>query len=94
VIRHVVVVKFKPESAPDTIDEVVQELRELPSKVPVIREYEVGLDLNSGRALAIVGAFENKGSFEEYMQHPAHRAVADRHLRPITEAATSIQYEI
>jgi hypothetical protein len=49
VIRRVVVVKFKPESTPDTIDEVVQELRELPLKVPVIREYEVGLDLNSGR---------------------------------------------
>jgi quinol monooxygenase YgiN len=94
VIRHVVVVKFKPETTPEAADEIVRKLQSLPSQIPVVREYEVGLDLNSGQALAIVGLFEDKESFEEYRRHPAHRAVADEHLMPASESAASIQYQV
>jgi quinol monooxygenase YgiN len=94
VIRHVVTVKFKPETNQDAAVEIVQKLRALPSQISVIREYEVGLDLNSGKDLAIVGLFEDRGSFEEYRDHPAHRAVADGHLVPAMETAMSIQFEI
>jgi hypothetical protein len=93
VIRHVVVARFKPDTTEYAAGEVVQKLRELPSQIPVIRGFEVGLDMTSGKGLAIVGLFDDRASFEEYMRHSAHRAVADEFLVPITEAVSAMQFE-
>jgi hypothetical protein len=44
-IKHVVFFKFKPEASPEERREALDELRSLPGKIDVIREFEVGEEI-------------------------------------------------
>jgi hypothetical protein len=86
---------LKPDTAPEAVGTILEELRKLPSEISAIREYQVGPGLNPGNAtLAIVGLFDDAEAFEKYRSHPAHRAVAQDHLVPAMESAQSIQFEV
>jgi len=74
-IKHVVLFKFKPETDERERAAVINELRDLPNKIDVIREYEVGLDvLRSQRSWdgVIIGTYDDLDALQKYQRHDDH----------------------
>ncbi len=93
-ITHIVMMKFKPEHIAD-LPTVRERLMELPTKLDVIRHYEVGLNvLASDRAwdLVIYSKFDSLETLAEYDQHPLHQEVV-AYLRPLRSHISSVDYQ-
>ena len=74
-IKHVVLFKFKPETDERERTAVIIELRDLPNKIDVIREFEVGLDvLRSQRSWdgVIIGTYDDLDALQKYQRHDDH----------------------
>ncbi|WP_420334229.1 Dabb family protein [Roseibium sp.] len=82
-IRHIVLIKFKPEVSEDTIRGFFQELREIREQVSGI------LDITSGRSESpeqiergymhgFVVDFEDWDALERYQTHPDHKALGGK----------------
>lgn len=94
-IKHVVLFKFKPEIDGPQRRLVLDELRALPSKIEVIREFEVGEDiLRSPRSwdAVLVSTFDNLETMDVYQRHDDHQQVAVK-LRAISESIATVDYE-
>jgi hypothetical protein len=80
-IRHIVAFKLKEYSTPQEKQSALQtvkaELLKLPSKISVIRSFEVGIDAVHGPAsydLVINSTFDSLEDLENYRVHPDHQA--------------------
>lgn len=83
-IKHIVLFKLKAQaegaSRAENALRVKAQLEALPSQVPGILEFEVGLNLVPGDAaydVALFSIFESLEALSAYQIHPAHRAVAE-----------------
>jgi hypothetical protein len=68
-VRHVVLLQLKDEIPEDVLNNFVAAAKELPSKIPQIMSYSVGLDLGLKSAtpnhpIAITGLFKVKYDYE------------------------------
>lgn len=74
------------DDAPDKhADAIVAALRALPDQVDAIDTYRVGRDLglpNTNADIGIIATFASPEALAAYVDHPAHRAVADDLIRP------------
>jgi hypothetical protein len=94
-IRHTVLVTMKADTSTESMETTVEQARKLPSEIPSLRQIEVGLGANPGNAsLGIVALFDDMDGFWEYMEHPAHRAFGQDHIRPFADNITQVQFEI
>ena len=80
-IRHIVAFKLKEyptaEERMKAVETVKTELLKLPSKISVIRSFEVGTDALHGPAsfdLVINSTFDSLEDLEIYRVHPDHQA--------------------
>jgi len=96
-IRHIVLVHLRPDAPADAAQQIVDALRDLPQKVPSIRDYQVGIDLGWGPDNATVAAtavFDDEAGYLEYRDHPAHREVIEKYIAPVRQSRAGIQFEI
>ncbi|HET7013061.1 MAG TPA: Dabb family protein [Streptosporangiaceae bacterium] len=96
-IRHVVLLTWKPDATPEQLQQVVTDLSTLPTLVPGIRDYRFGTDagLAAGNAdFAITADFDDADAYLAYSTHPAHLDVISRTIRPILEQRVAVQYAI
>ncbi len=94
-LTHIVLVKCKPDVPRGEIDRIVAALRELPSRIPEIRGYEVGEDLvHSPRSfdLALVARYDDLAALKRYQEHPAHVPVT-RALASMAAQMVSVDFE-
>ncbi|MBI3649981.1 MAG: Dabb family protein [Acidobacteria bacterium] len=94
-IQHVVLGKFKPQAEAHERRQALDDLRQLPNKIAVIRRYEVGEDvLHSPRSwdFAIVSAFDDWDALQTYLRHDDHVVVAQR-LQALCEAIAVVDSE-
>lgn len=80
-IRHIVMFKLKEFSDPSEKQKAAEtlwcELLSMKSKIPVIREFEIGINFNPNSFafdVVINSVFENHEDLEAYQVHPAHQA--------------------
>jgi len=80
-IRHIVAFKLKDyptkEEKLRAAETVRTELLALPSKISVIRDFEVGINITDSPAaydLVINSAFDSEEDLETYRVHPDHQA--------------------
>jgi Stress responsive A/B Barrel Domain len=95
-LRHVVLFTWTPEATADQRQTVATELRKLPGLIAGLRHYDVGPDegINQGNFdFAVVADFDDRAGYETYRDHPAHRAVVERHIAPILASRAGVQYE-
>ena len=74
-IKHVVLMKFKPEATESRLVDLEKRLKALPDAIPEIKNYEFGLDVvRSERSydFALVSNFEDLGELKIYQDHPDH----------------------
>ena len=94
-IKHIVMFKFRPGVTGEERSSALNNLRALPDKIPVIREYKVGEDvIRSPRSwdCALVSVFDNLEDLNEYQINDDHVAAA-RGLRDMCESVASVDFE-
>lgn len=66
----------------------------LPSKIDVIKDFQVGIDeLRSDRSfdVSLYSVFENESDFKTYQTHPDHQVVVD-FFKKVVEKAVAVDY--
>ena len=94
--RHIVLLTFTDDTGDEAVQQVVDQLRTLPSRIPAIRSYTVGRDagLADGNAhLSAVADFDDVAGYLEYRDHQAHQDVIATYIRPVLAGRSAIQYE-
>lgn len=91
-IRHIVLWKFKQEADGKTKRENLQLVKEiiegLPSKIPEIRQLEVGMNITADSAaydLALISTFDDESALARYQAHPEHKKLVEA-LRKVRES--------
>ena len=97
VLRHVVVLRWKPGTTAAQLVALERALATLPAQIPEIRTYRFGADaaLTSGNFdFAIVADFDDEAAFRAYVSHPAHQRFIAEHTRPLTAERAAVQFRI
>jgi hypothetical protein len=95
--RHVVLIRWKPESTAAQRAAVPAALLELPGQISQLRRYQLGADagVDPGNAdFAIVAEFDSADDYRIYRDHPSHRQVIETLIRPILESRMAVQYHV
>ena len=94
-IRHIVFFKFKEGTSKDEHDSLIVALKELKSKISLVRELEVGSDVG-GKAnsydIALNSVFETFNDVEEYAVHPDHVEVV-KLVKQLCESSVKVDFE-
>ena len=96
-IRHVSLLKWKPDTTPEQVEAITTALRALPPQIGELLDYRVGPDagVDTGNFdFAVVGEFESEAGYETYRDHPAHRAVATELILPHLAERAALQYRV
>ncbi len=78
-VQHIVLFKFKPETTPEKVAEIVAAFEALPSKIKEIKGFQWGTNnspekLDKGLTHAFILTFDNEKDRDTYLPHPAHKA--------------------
>ncbi len=95
-IRHVVLLEFVPGTPGEHVSAVATALRELPSRMSVLRSYRVGEDLglSTGNAhLAVLAEFDDVGGYEQYRDDSLHRRIIEELILPHLESRSAVQFD-
>jgi hypothetical protein len=79
VIRHVVMLKFKPDFDQSSREDWAERARKLPQQIAEIRSFTLGFDvmgIERSWDAAIVADFDSINDVQAYAVHPAHLPVA------------------
>jgi len=95
-LRHVVLFKFKEEADQESIIEVEEAFRALPSKIPEIKDLEWGINnspegLNKGFTHCFFLTFDSEEGRASYLPHPDHKAFGAV-LSPLLEDVLVVDY--
>jgi hypothetical protein len=96
-LRHVVLIRLRPDATPADRDAIVEGLRSLPAQIPEIQAYEVGTDagLRPGNPeVGLVALFADEAAWRTYLEHPAHVAVVSTHIAPVSTERISVQFTV
>ena len=94
-IKHVVFCKFKQDVSDADRKDVLGELRALPEKIDVIREFEVGEDvLRSPRSwdAVLIATYDDLDALQKYARHDDHLPIVMK-LQSMCDAIGSVDYE-
>ncbi|PLX84171.1 MAG: stress responsive alpha-beta barrel domain-containing protein [Desulfuromonas sp.] len=95
-LRHVVFMKFKPETAAADIEAVEKGLAGLPATIAEIAAFEFGRDVvRSERSydFALVSSFADLDAMQRYQGHPDHLAVVEK-IKPICSSVLAVDFEV
>ena len=78
VLQHIVLFKFKPETTPEKLQEILSAFVALPSKIKEIKDLKWGTnnspeDHAHGLTHAFVLTFDSAKDRDAYLPHPAHK---------------------
>jgi hypothetical protein len=96
-MQHIVLVKFKPETTAEKIDEVFSVIAELQNKIDGIENFQGGPyssheGLNQGYTHGFIMTFADAAARDAYLPHPEHE-VAKSAVFPFVEAVVSFDFE-
>ncbi len=94
-LRHVLLIRFNPDTSDAVKAAVKAAFEKLPTLIPQVRSYSVGVDrgLLAGNAdMAVVAEFANEADFLAYSQHPAHAEVIYPVCGQAMESYSTAQY--
>ncbi|MDD5234413.1 MAG: Dabb family protein [Syntrophales bacterium] len=79
-LKHIVLMKFKPGTTEDQIRDLEKGLGGLPAVIPEIKEFTFGRDLRPERAydFALVSSFDDFAALGRYRPHPEHMIVLNK----------------
>lgn len=95
--RHIVLMKWKPETPAAVPAALDAALAELHRRTPSLLAYTYGAD--AGRATGawdygVVADFADEGAYLEFRDDPGHRSVIDRCIAPWRDRRVSVQLDL
>ena len=77
-VQHIVLFKFKPETTPEKLKEIIAAFEALPSKIKEIKDLKWGTnnspeDHAHGLTHAFILTFDSTKDRDAYLPHPAHK---------------------
>jgi len=96
-VRHVVLLNWNDKCTSDAVQAVTAGLAALPGKIPEIRSYQFGPDLQINKRNAdyvLVADFESEADFGVYVDHPAHVDFMRNLASPILDSFSAAQFEL
>jgi len=94
-VVHIVLLKWKPGVTPEQVDCARRALLGLREAIPGIVELTCGpnfTERSQGYHFGLVVRFTHRHALEEYLPHPAHRAVVESVINPIRESSLALDY--
>lgn len=95
-VEHLVWFKLRTDAPQAAKEQLLAELVALKDRIPGIIDASAGADF-SGRAAGythgFVVRFVDRAALEAYHPHPAHRAVVERYVEPISEGVLALDFE-
>lgn len=78
VVQHIVLFKFKPETSPEKLKEILAAFEALPSKIKEIKGFQWGTNNSPenhahGLTHAFILTFDSEKDRDAYLPHPAHK---------------------
>ncbi|GAB4014949.1 Dabb family protein [Spirosoma koreense] len=78
VVQHIVLFKFKPETTPEKLKEILAAFEALPSKIKQIKGFQWGTNNSPenhahGLTHAFILTFDSEKDRDAYLPHPAHK---------------------
>ncbi len=95
-IKHIVMIKFKPETSKDTILEIKKDIENLKNSIKELKEIEVGLNFaNEDRAMDLVltALFYTKEDLNIYAIDNTHQKVINK-IKQFAQYTKVVDYEI
>ncbi|WP_460950547.1 Dabb family protein [Spirosoma daeguense] len=79
VVQHIVLFKFKPETTPEKVKEILMAFEALPSKISQIKGFQWGTNNSPekhahGLTHAFILTFDSEKDRDAYLPHPDHAA--------------------
>lgn len=96
-IEHIVLFKLKESVADEKKLDMLRELLKLKEQIPGILQVSAGSNFSAraaGYTHGFVVRFRDKAALEAYIPHPAHTAVVETFVRPISDGVLALDYEI
>ncbi len=96
-IRHCVLLTWKPETTDEQVQDLIDALAGLPELIPELKSYKLGRDLalSDGNAtLGITADFDDIGGWRAYTDHVTHQQIIVEKIRPIMASRTACQFEL
>lgn len=96
VLRHVVLLKFKPEATAEQIKAIETAFAELPKKIDTITAFEWGIDVapekrSEGFTHCFLVTFATEAGRDAYLPHAAHQEFV-KLLKPQLEKVLVVDY--
>ncbi|WP_310461055.1 Dabb family protein [Sphaerotilus sp.] len=95
-LRHLVLLKFKPDTAPAAITDITSAFHALRSAIDTVRALESGTDVSPeglarGYTHAFLLTFDDPAGRDHYLPHPTHQAFVAR-LQPLLDDVLVLDY--
>ena len=96
-LRHIVLVSFKPDVSDDQVDAWRDAVSEMCAASEEVLSFSLGRNIGSGpnhHDAALVADFEDIDSFRRYVSGERHKAYVEEHARHVTAKLAAIQHEL
>lgn len=96
-LRHIVLVSFKPEVSADQIEAWREAVAGICETSADVLSFSLGRNIGSGpnhHDAALVADFEDIEAFRRYVGSDAHKAYVEDHARHVTAKLAAIQHEM
>lgn len=95
-IRHVVLMKWKPGVTESEVNAIEEGLGRMPDVMPFIRRYEMGRDLaiTGTHDFALVADFDTVDDYLTYADNADHKQVIVDLVGPAMESMARVQYTL
>ena len=96
-LRHIVLVSFKPEATEDSIAAWHEAVTDLCEKSAEVLSFSLGKNIGSGpnhHDAALVADFADIDAFRRYVGSERHKAYVEDHARHVTAKLAAIQHEL
>ena len=94
-LKHIVLMEFRPDAPEGAIDDIIESLKALPATIPEIRSLEVGTNVvESPRNLdlGLIVEFAGRAELDRYAIHPDHHRVVHEKIQPIVEKLVVVDF--
>lgn len=96
-LRHIVLVSFKPDASADQIAAWRDAVTEMCETSDEVLSFFLGENIGSGpnhHDAALVADFEDIDGFRKYISGEKHKAYVEDHARQVTAKLAAIQHEM
>ena len=97
-IRHILVIQFKPKASDSSIERVKEAFLAIPTKIAGVESVEWGVNnspenLNRNFTHCVLMTFADEEARQRYLPHPEHEALKEKFL-PVLNSIVVLDYEV